>query len=219
VPEKRLPMRRIREVLRLLFEAKLNERQIAKICSVGKGTVRRYLKRIAGAGLSWPLPAELDDATLEQRMFPPPPPAAPGSRPSPDFTVIHKELKGRQNVTLQLLWQEHHQAYPEGYTYSWFCQLYRNWARNLDIVLRRNTAPARRPSWIMPAKPCRSRIPRPARCGKPTSSWPYWVPAVTPLLRLPGRAIYGTGVARTCATSSSSRAPAVSSCRTTGRVA
>jgi hypothetical protein len=68
--------------LRLHFEAKLNERQIAKICSVGKGTVRRrYLKRIAAAGLSWPLPAELDDATLEQRMFPPPPPAAPGSRP------------------------------------------------------------------------------------------------------------------------------------------
>ena len=136
MPERRLSMRRIREVLRLHFEAKLNERQIAKICSVGKGTVRRYLKRIAGAGLSWPLPAELDDATLEQRMFPPPPPAAPGSRPLPDFTVIHKELKSRQNVTLQLLWEEHHQDHPEGYHYSWFCQMYRNWARNLDIVLR-----------------------------------------------------------------------------------
>jgi len=105
-------MRQIREVLRLHFEAKLNERQIAKICAVGKGTVRRYLKRIAGAGLAWPLPAELDDATLEQRMFPPPPPAAPGSRPLPDFTVIHKELKSRQNVTLQLLWEEHHEVHP-----------------------------------------------------------------------------------------------------------
>ena len=67
MPEKRLPMRRVREVLRLHFEAKLNERQIAKICSVGKGTVRRYLKRIAIAGLSWPLPAELDDATDRDR--------------------------------------------------------------------------------------------------------------------------------------------------------
>jgi transposase len=136
VPEKRLPMRRIREVLRLHFEAKLNERQIAKICSVGKGTVRRYLKRIAAAGLSWPLPADLDDATLEHRIFPPPPPAAPGSRPLPDFSVVHKELKSRQNVTLQLLWEEHHQAHPDGYNYSWFCELYRHWARNLDIVLR-----------------------------------------------------------------------------------
>src|SRR5436305_8365138 len=115
VPEKRLPMRRIREVLRLHFEAKLNERQIAKICSIGKGTVQRYLKRIAAAGLSWPLPADLDDATLEHRIFPPPPPAAPGSRPLPDFTVIHKALKSRQNVTLQLLWAEHHQVNPDGY--------------------------------------------------------------------------------------------------------
>ena len=97
MPEKRLPMRQIREVLRLHFEAKLNERQIAKICSVGKGTVRRYLKRIAVAGLAWPIPAEVDDAALEQRMFPPPPPAAPGSRPLPDFTVVHKELKSRQS--------------------------------------------------------------------------------------------------------------------------
>jgi transposase len=129
-------MRRIREVLRLHFEAKLNERQIAKICSVGKGTVRRYLKRIAAAGLSWPLPADLDDATLEHRMFPPPPPAAPGSRPLPDFAVLHKELKSRQNVTLQLLWEEYYQAHPEGFNYSWFCELYRNWAHNLDIVLR-----------------------------------------------------------------------------------
>ncbi|MGA9798203.1 MAG: hypothetical protein WBQ68_04290, partial [Terriglobales bacterium] len=51
VPERRLPMRRIREVLRLHFEAQLNERQIAKICSVGKGTVRRYLKRDLSAGV------------------------------------------------------------------------------------------------------------------------------------------------------------------------
>jgi hypothetical protein len=88
VPETRLPMRRIPEVLRLHFEAQLNDRQIAKICSVGKSTVRRYLKGIAAAGLSWPLPDDLDHATLEHRIFRPAPPAAPGSRPLPDFTVI-----------------------------------------------------------------------------------------------------------------------------------
>ena len=150
---RRLPMRRIREILRLHFEAKLNERQIAKICSVGKGTVRRYLKRLVAAGLSWPLPAELDDATLEQRMFPPPP-AAAGSRPLPDFTVIHKELKSRQNVTLQLLWEEYHQAYPEGYNYSWFCELYGNGRAIWTSSCARNTGPARRPSSIMPARRC-----------------------------------------------------------------
>jgi hypothetical protein len=34
-------MRKIKEVLRLHFEAGLSERQISKICVLGKGTVRR----------------------------------------------------------------------------------------------------------------------------------------------------------------------------------
>ena len=117
MPEKRLPMRQVHEILRLHFEAKLKDRQIAKICSVGKGTVRRYLKRLAAAGLSWPLPADLDEATLEHRMFPPPP-VVPEGRPLPDFNVVHKELKSRKSVTLQLLWEEYREAHPEGYNYS-----------------------------------------------------------------------------------------------------
>ena len=135
MPEKRLPMRQVHEILRLHFEAKLNDRQIAKICSVGKGTVRRYLKRLAAAGLSWPLPAELDEATLEHRMFPPPP-VVPEGRPLPDFNLAHKELKSRKSVTLQLLWEEYREAYPEGYNYSWYCERYRQWSRKLDVVMR-----------------------------------------------------------------------------------
>ena len=58
-------MRKIKEVLRLHFESGLSERQISKICVLGKGTVRRFLKRAEGAGLSWPLPPGLDDAALD----------------------------------------------------------------------------------------------------------------------------------------------------------
>ena len=136
MPEKRLPMRKVREVLRLYFESQLNPRQIALICGVGKGTVQRYLERLRGAGLSWPLPADLDDVALERRLFPPPPVASPKERPLPDCAVIHKELKSRKNVTLQLLWEEYKQAYPLGYNYSWYCQLYRKWEGRLDVVLR-----------------------------------------------------------------------------------
>lgn len=129
-------MRKPREILRLYFEAKLNERQIAKICSVGKGTVRRYLQRTTAAGLSWPLPADLDDAALEKKLFPAPPVAGPEERPLPDCAAIHKELKSRKNVTLQLLWEEYKEAYPLGYNYSWYCDQYRQWRRRLDVVLR-----------------------------------------------------------------------------------
>src|SRR5215831_10676602 len=51
-----------------------SERQISKISVLGKGTVRRFLKRAEAAGLSRALPPSLDDAGLEKKLFPPPPP-------------------------------------------------------------------------------------------------------------------------------------------------
>jgi len=82
-------MRKIREVLRLHFEARLSERQISNICVLGKGTVRRFLKRAEAVELSWPLPPTLDDAALEKRLFPRPrrPQRASGpNRITPPFT-------------------------------------------------------------------------------------------------------------------------------------
>jgi transposase len=128
-------MRKIKEVLRLHFESGLSERQISKICVLGKGTVRRFLKRAGAAGLNWPLPPGLDDAALEKQLFPPPPPPSAGQRPQPDFAVIHKELKG-PNVTLQLLWEEYKQQHPDGYSYSRLSELYGEWSKRLDLVLR-----------------------------------------------------------------------------------
>jgi transposase len=130
-------MRKIKEVLRLHFESGLSERQISKICVLGKGTVRRFLERAGAAGLSWPLPPGLDDATLEKQLFPPPPPPSAGQRPQPDYAVIHKELKG-PNVTLQLLWEEYKQQHPDGYSYSRFSELYGAWSKHLDLVLRQD---------------------------------------------------------------------------------
>jgi transposase len=136
LPEMKLPMRKTREILRLHFESQLRPRQIASICQVGKGSVQRYLVRLRAAGLSWPLPADLDDVALERRLFPPPPAPSSYDRPLPDWAAIHKELKSRKNVTLQLLWEEYKQAYPEGYAYSWYCECYRQWEHRLDVVLR-----------------------------------------------------------------------------------
>ncbi len=137
MPEKRLPMRKIKEVLRLHHEAHLSERRIADICLIGKGTVQRYLERAAAAGLGWPLPEQLDDAQLEKLLFPPAS-APPPERPLPDFTKVHHELKANRSVTLQLLWQEYKENCPDGVNYSWFCDRYRDWARHLDVVLRQD---------------------------------------------------------------------------------
>ncbi len=130
----RLPMRRIREVLRLKHESGLRHRAIARACGVGVGTVSEYVRRAAEAGLTWPLPAELDEAELEARLFSAA--AVPvRERAAPDCVGMHQELK-RAGVTLQLLWEEYRAVHPEGYGYSQFCEIYRRWARKLRPSMR-----------------------------------------------------------------------------------
>src|SRR5512139_1086335 len=128
-------MRKIKEVLRLKWEKGFTNRTIARSVSIARSTVGQYLRRARDAGLGWPLPAELDEAELERRLFPPAPDAPPGSRLLPNWTEIHGELK-RKGVTLFLLWEEYRQGNPEGYQYSWFCEQYRRWTGTLDLVMR-----------------------------------------------------------------------------------
>lgn len=58
-------------------------------------------------------------------------------RPIPDFKHIHRELK-RKSVTLQLLWEEYMSQNPDGYRYSYFCELYYDWRQKLDLPLRQS---------------------------------------------------------------------------------
>ena len=129
----RLPMRKIREVLRLKHERGLSHRAVAQACAIGVGTVTLYLQRATGCEVGWPVPAELDDAALEARLFPRPAPDR--DRIRPDCAWMHRELK-RVGVTLQLLWEEYAQAHPDGYRYSQFCEIYRRWVRRLRPSMR-----------------------------------------------------------------------------------
>ena len=70
MPQERLPVRKIREVIRLHHEAELSNRAIARVCKVSNSTVGEYLVRAEQADLGWPLPEGLDDAVLYQRLFP-----------------------------------------------------------------------------------------------------------------------------------------------------
>jgi transposase len=131
-------MRKIKEVLRLRNELKLDQRQIARSCSISVSTVHEYLKRAAAAKLSWPLPDDWDDAQLEAALFPSPgaSPQPPTGKAAPDFAAIHEQLQSHRHVTLQLVWEEYRDANPDGYRYSRFCELYQRWRRKLDVVLR-----------------------------------------------------------------------------------
>ena len=58
-------MRKIKEVLRLKWSKNLSNRRIASSCGIARPTVSEYLRRAEAAGLSWPVPAELDDGRPE----------------------------------------------------------------------------------------------------------------------------------------------------------
>ena len=136
MPNQRKSMRKIKNVLRLKFQLHLSDRQIARSCALVRSTVAEYVRRAQGAGLSWPLPEGWDDRAIQNRVFPPTGKSPPEQRPLPDFATVHEERCRHKHVTLMLLWDEYKQAYPEGYQYSQFCDLYHRWRGKLDLVLR-----------------------------------------------------------------------------------
>src|SRR5271168_2908632 len=137
MPGERLSMRKIREVLRLRLGQGLPQRAVAQSLRLSQGAVHGYIGRARRAGLSWPLPDGLDDGQLETLLYPPPSAVAAEQRPMPDWAVVHRELR-RPNMTLSLLWEEYRDGTgsQDGFGYSWFCDLYREWAGRLKPTLR-----------------------------------------------------------------------------------
>jgi transposase len=133
--QERLTMRKIAEVLRLKWDCKLSNRAIARSCAISHSTVGEYLQRAREAGLSWPLPADMGEDTLFELLFPKAPQASSRVIPCPDWSLIHTELR-KKSVTLRLLWVEYREAHPDGYGYSQFCALYREWAKHLKPSMR-----------------------------------------------------------------------------------
>ncbi|MGE0207497.1 MAG: IS21 family transposase [Candidatus Babeliales bacterium] len=129
----RTSMRKIREVLRLKYESNLSNSKIALSCNLSRESVRNYLARAEQAGLIWPLPEEMDDQLLEQRLFPTE--YLSFHELLPDWLKVHEELK-KKGVTRWLLWEEYKANYPDGIQYSRFCQLYRAFKNTLQPVMR-----------------------------------------------------------------------------------
>ena len=66
---KRLTMKKIKEVIRLKYEAGLSNRAIAGACKISNSTVGDYLTRAEAAGLDWPL-QEMGEEELYDQAVP-----------------------------------------------------------------------------------------------------------------------------------------------------
>ena len=128
-------MRMIKEVLRLHHSCGLSHRKISQALGCSVTSAGEYLRRAKAAGLSWPLPEELDDGKLNEMLFPVVPARKGKEQAQPDCIYIHEELR-KKGVTLVQLWTEYREANPNGYGLSQYCEIYRRFAKNLQISMR-----------------------------------------------------------------------------------
>ena len=92
MPAKReLTMRQLRYKLRLHHDG-VSAREIGRTLGVARSTIQDNLRRAQASGIAWPVPAELTDDILEQRLF-----ARTGTQASlrrrsePDWGVLARE--------------------------------------------------------------------------------------------------------------------------------
>lgn len=129
MPQERLSMRTIREVLRLSQQGR-SLRFIASSCRISASTARQYLDRAQSAGVVWPLPEDTTDELLDRLLFPAVVRSA-AARPVPDWAAVAVDLR-RKGVTLFLLWEEYHATEPNAYGYSRYCEMFQEYAGTLD---------------------------------------------------------------------------------------
>lgn len=133
---KRVTMSKLKEILRLKYEAQLSQRQIARCLNLSIGVISKYLQRAEAAGLTWPIPAGVSETELEAQLQPARHRSTSTDFAEPDFTAIAQELK-RKGMTRQLLWEEYAEAHPGNhYCYSRFTVLFRRWRQTQQLSMR-----------------------------------------------------------------------------------
>ena len=90
---KRIAMRKLREVLRLRFDAGLSIRQISVSTKISVGSIQSILKRAEQLKISWPLPEDWDDQTLALKFYPRSDAQSSTQFQEPVWTDVHVELK------------------------------------------------------------------------------------------------------------------------------
>ncbi|PSU41276.1 IS21 family transposase [Photobacterium frigidiphilum] len=137
MPTAPISMRKLKEILRLKYGAKLTHRQIAASLSISPSSVSTYANRAAQLGIrDWPLAAQWNDVALKQAFFNTQ--VKTKDYALPIWLDMKQELTSK-TMTLQLLWQEYAERHPEGhYSYNHFCRQYRAWLKTQRLSMRQH---------------------------------------------------------------------------------
>jgi transposase len=126
-------MKKLKEIARLLLECNLGIRSIARACNISTSTASVYAEKFRELGATYQEICGIDEDTLTDLLSPVG--ERVPARALPDFAYLAGELK-KKGVTLQLLHEEYKKDNPDGYEKSRFYQLYHDWRKKADPVMR-----------------------------------------------------------------------------------
>lgn len=120
-------MNQIRRILQLI-DSGLSNRSTAKQCAVSPKTIRNYKRRIAQSNVELKELLQMNDEQLSAIIYEP---IGMGKQRQKRYDELKqvleqcKEELKKTGVTYQLLWQEYRIVYPDGYSYTQFCNYLR----------------------------------------------------------------------------------------------
>jgi transposase len=133
---KTIAMIQIRQILRLYLQGK-SKLQIVMLTGVSRNTVRRYLRKFDEGQYTYETINNLADHELEALFGSAERPAGSTTKLQALqdlFPELSKQLK-RRGMTLQRLWEQYHEQYPEGYRRSQFCLHFHQYVRGTNPVM------------------------------------------------------------------------------------
>ena len=138
---RKLSMRKIKDILKLRFITEISYRQISRAVDVPSSTVSDYCKRFEITKYEIDAFLLLDEDEIYKLLFPEKKRIdKPTARPLPNFEYIHKEI-AKKGVTFELLWMEYKEQEPDGYAFSTFKELYRNFKKKINPTMRQTYIP------------------------------------------------------------------------------
>jgi len=128
-------MFKIKELLRLKYDAKLSNRKIARALNISHSVVNDYTREFKKSGKSYEDIASYNDHEIKALLKAGTPQKS--RYPIPDFARVHVQLRNKI-VTLDLLHEEYIEscADKKGYGYTWFCTHYRDYAKKINPSMR-----------------------------------------------------------------------------------
>jgi len=147
---------KIIEMLRL-SEMGMPQRDIAASGGCGKSTVGEVLKLCKDKGLTHETASQMTDKELQAALYPKSPVKA-SANPEPDWKAIHEELAKHKNLNMQFIWEEYRKQYPNGLSYSRFCEHSRQYrkesGRQVSLHHERKAAEIMEVDWMGDTLPC-----------------------------------------------------------------